>query len=74
MRNNTLLQSAIFVFAIFLIAVLSWVTLYEPQDPCEQTRTDVGAAVLADQPGDQEALVNRAIIVRGECDTPPPKD
>jgi hypothetical protein len=70
MSNNKLLQVATFVFAVFLIAVLAWVTLYEPEDPCAQTRTDVGAAVLADQPGDQDALVNRAIIVRGDCDQP----
>lgn len=27
----------------------------------------VGAAVLADEPGDQEALINRAIIVKAKC-------
>jgi hypothetical protein len=67
MFNNKLLQAATFVFVVFLIAVLAWVTLYEPEDPCDQTRSDVGAAVLADQPGDQDALVNRAIIMRGDC-------
>lgn len=79
MLNNKLLQAATFVFVVFLIAVMAWVTLYEPEDPCDQTRSDVGAAVLADQPGDQDALVNRAIIMRGDCDKapadkPPQKD
>ena len=70
MLSNKLLQAATFIFVVFLVAVLAWVTLYEPEDPCAQTGTDVGAAVLADQPGDQDALVNRAIIVRGDCEQP----
>jgi len=57
------------VFVIVLIYVLYSLTLYTPEDPCA-AQTDVSAAVLADTPGDQDALANRAIIVQGDC---PPK-
>ena len=65
--KKTLLAFGVFVLAIALIALLAWLTLYE-EDPCESQQTDIGAAVLADESGDQDALVNRAIILRGKCE------
>lgn len=67
MGNNRLLQAATFLFVIFLLAALAWLTLAPPDDPCANLPVDVGAAVLADRPADQDALVNRAIIMRGDC-------
>jgi hypothetical protein len=68
MRDNWLLRSATFLFVIFLVAVLSWLTMTEVEDPCANPQSDVSAAVLADQPGEQDALVNRAIILKGNCE------
>jgi hypothetical protein len=68
MRNNWLLRVATFLFVLLLIAVLAWLTLTPPDDPCVTPRVDIGAAVLADEPTDQDALVNRAIIMRGDCE------
>ncbi len=68
MRDNWLLRSATFLFVIFLVAVLSWLTMTEGEDPCANPQSDVSAAVLADQPGEQDALVNRAIILKGNCE------
>jgi len=67
MSRAALLRAAVFAFAVGLVALLYWLTLYQPDDPCAD-QADIGAAVLADEPGDQEALVNRAIIESGECD------
>jgi hypothetical protein len=66
--KKTLLAFGVFVLAVGLVALLAWLTLYEEQDPCADSRADVGGAVLADESGDQEALVNRAIILRGKCE------
>lgn len=68
MGNKTLMRVISFAFIVFMVAVLAWVTLDEPEDPCTDSQADIGAAVLADEPGDQEALVNRAIIVKGNCE------
>ena len=68
MHNEQWLSAVTFLFAILLIAVLAWLTRQEPVDRCANTQADVGAAVLADEPGDQEALVNRAIIMKGDCE------
>ena len=65
--KTTLLRFGVFVLVVGLIALLSWLTLYE-EDPCANPAGDVGAAVLAEGTGDQDALVNRAIIVRGNCE------
>lgn len=67
MSANWLLRFAVFVMVVTLIAILAWVTLYE-EDPCASPRADVGGAILAEEPGDQDALVNRAIIVRANCE------
>ena len=53
--KTTLLRFAVFVLVVGLIALLSWLTLYE-EDPCANPGGDVGAAVLADDVGDQDAL------------------
>lgn len=68
MRNNWPLQAATFFFVILLVAVLAWLTVHEEEDPCASgAHSDISAAVLADAPGDQDALVNRAIILKGNC-------
>lgn len=74
MKYSGLLKVAAFVFVVGLVALLYWLTLYEPEDPCEDLQQDVGGAILADDPGDQEALVNRAIILRGKCKQDPEED
>mgnify|MGYP001550270657 CR=1 FL=1 len=63
--KTPLLQFATFILVIGLIALLAWLTLYE-EDPCDNIG-DAGAAILAED-GDQDALVNRAIIVRSNCE------
>ena len=65
--KKTLLAFGVFIFVIGLVALLAWLTLYE-EDPCASQQADIGAAVLGDEAGDQEALANRAIIVRGNCE------
>jgi len=68
MISNRLLQALTFLFVIFMIAVLAWLTLQEDEDPCANAQSDISGAVLADQPGDQDALINRAIIIKGNCE------
>lgn len=68
MHENRLFQAITFAFVVLLIAVLAWLTLPEAQDPCAEPQSDISAAVLADEPGDQDALANRAIIMQGKCD------
>ena len=65
--KKTLLAFGVFVLVIGLVALLALLTVYE-EDPCANAQGDVGAAVLADEGGDQGALVNRAIIVGANCD------
>ena len=72
MISNRLLQALTFLFVIFMIAVLAWLTLEEDEDPCANPQPDITGAVLADQPGDQDALINRAIIIKGNCDKEKP--
>ena len=67
MLNSTLLKAAAFLFVIGAVVLLYRLTLYEAEDPCAGVRQDVGGAILADEGGDQDALVNRAIILRGKC-------
>jgi hypothetical protein len=45
---------------------MAWLSLTD-EDPCANPQADISAAVLADQEGDQDALVNRAIIMKNEC-------
>ena len=63
--KTPLLQFATFILVIGLIALLAWLTLYE-EDPCDKNG-DPGAAILSED-GDQDAMVNRAIIVRSNCE------
>tara|TARA_R110002110_G_scaffold14698_1_gene67653 strand:- start:78693 stop:78932 length:240 start_codon:yes stop_codon:yes gene_type:complete len=71
MQYGWLLKLGAFAFVVFMIAVLAWLTTSPPEDPCLPNEGDVGAAVLADEAGDQDALVNRAIIKRGACEQAP---
>ena len=69
MPNNPLLRAAAFIFVVGLVGLLYWLTLEEETaDPCANPQSDISAAVLAEEAGDQDALVNRAIIVRGDCE------
>ncbi|WP_116364121.1 hypothetical protein [Parahaliea mediterranea] len=67
MSKPLLLSIVAFVAVVTLVAVLAIVTEDDAQR-CASPGRDVGAAVLADAEGDQDALVNRAIIVRGNCE------
>ena len=67
MNKRWMLAAGVFFFAVGLIAALAWLTQGE-QDPCANPDTDVAAAVLGETEGDQEGLVNRAILVRGNCE------
>ena len=49
------------------IAIMAWVSQTD-EAPCAKPQSDISAAVLADQVGDQDALINRAIIIKSECD------
>ncbi|MFT4519471.1 MAG: hypothetical protein ACI9JM_001867 [Halioglobus sp.] len=68
MQNGWPLRFALFFFAILIVAILAWLTSTEAQDPCANPQGDISASVLADTADDQDALVNRAIIMKGNCD------
>ena len=68
MPQSALFKAIAFAFVVALVGLLYWLTLEEPADPCASPQTDISAAVLAGESGDQEGLVNRAIIVRGDCE------
>ena len=70
MFGSMLAKAAVFFGVILLISSLAWLTLSEPEDPCADLNNDIGAAVLADPDGDQDALINRAIILKGKCKKP----
>ena len=38
-------------------------------DPCSKKNIDIAAAIMSDSIEEQEALVNRAILVRGMCES-----
>ena len=65
--NPWYLTSLGVITVLLLVAVLAWLTAEPDPDPCADVDRDVGAAVLADE-NDQDALVNRAILVRGKCE------
>ncbi len=67
MTGNTLLKVLSFVTVLLLVGVLAFLTLWE-EDPCAGDQADISAAVLAEEGGDQDALVNRAIIKKGVCE------
>jgi Fatty acid cis/trans isomerase (CTI) len=66
MNNKAILGGGVFIFVMMAIAVLATLT-EEPEPGCTNATSDVSAAILADDPADQDALTNRAIIVRGDC-------
>ncbi|MEZ5554692.1 hypothetical protein [Haliea sp.] len=68
LKNPWYLSLLSLVAGLLIIAVLYWLTLEPEKDPCSALNQDVGAAVLADDNGDQDALMNRAIIQRGDCE------
>ncbi|MEM1114049.1 MAG: hypothetical protein AAGI11_19190 [Pseudomonadota bacterium] len=39
----------------------------QESDPCAEPQQDISAAVLADEQ-DQDAMINRAMLVRAECE------
>jgi hypothetical protein len=61
--------AVIFFFVILVVATLAWLTLVPPE-PCETPNADIGAAVLAEEEGDQDALINTAIFRRARCIPP----
>ena len=70
MALNHVLKAVSFVVVVMLVALLAWLTTSPEPDACVDPQTNISAAALADQDTDQEALVNRAIILRGPCDSP----
>ncbi|MEQ9462990.1 MAG: hypothetical protein RJQ10_04985 [Haliea sp.] len=68
MHSNPWYLTSLGVIAVLLlVAVLAWLTAEPEPAPCADVDRDVGAAVLADE-NDQDALVNRAILMRGKCE------
>lgn len=65
-NKNTALRITSILVVMLLIAVMAWLTFTE-EDPCANPQADISGAVLADPDGDQDALVNRAIIIKGKC-------
>jgi hypothetical protein len=62
------LLRALSVFTVELfIAIMAWLSQTD-EAPCARPQSDISAAVLADQAGDQDALIDRAIIIKSECD------
>jgi len=53
---------------VFLAALFYWLTLQEDWDPCDNLDGDIVAAIISENPDDQDVLVNRAIAVRGACE------
>lgn len=66
-KTINLVLRVVSVFTVLLlIAIMAWLS-QSNEDPCANPHSDISAAVLADQEGDQDALVNRAIIMQGKC-------
>lgn len=61
-----LFAAAVFLMVVSLIAILAIATK-DQSDPCANPQSDISGAVLADDPDDQDALINRAIILKGRC-------
>jgi len=71
MNRLTLKSITSFVMLVLIFTLLYWLTLHEEPDPCADGQLDVSGAVLADEQGDQDALINRAIIRKGRCKSEP---
>ncbi len=68
MAQSGFFKAAIFFAVIGGIWLLYTLTLDESvDDPCARQQSDISGAVIADDPGDQDALVNRAIILKSKC-------
>ncbi len=59
----------VIVATAFFAAVFYWLTLQEDWDPCDNLDGDIVAAIISDDLDDQDVLVNRAIAVRGVCES-----
>jgi hypothetical protein len=66
MNAKVFFRTGLFLFAVLLITTLVNVT-FDDTDPCANPNADITAAILADADGDQDALANRAILMRGKC-------
>ena len=66
-KNNFLLRAVSVATVLLLVAIMAWLSLTD-EDPCANPQADISAAVLAEQAGDQDALINRAIIMKSECE------
>ncbi|TDG13784.1 peptidylprolyl isomerase [Seongchinamella unica] len=66
MHSKFIIRGGIFLFVVLAVATLAYLTQEEEPD-CSDLRQDLTAAVLADSAGDQDALTNRAILMRGAC-------
>jgi hypothetical protein len=64
--NSLLRALSVFTVELF-IAIMAWLSQTD-EAPCARPQSDISAAVLSDQAGDQDALINRAIIIKSECD------
>ena len=56
-----------FAAIISLVGLLAWLTMTD-EDPCANPQSDISASVLADAESEQDALINRAIIMKANCD------
>lgn len=66
MVKKNVLTAVTAITVLLLVAALAWLTGGQT-DPCANPPNDVSAAVLADESGDQDALINRAMILRALC-------
>ena len=66
-RYNSLLRALSVFTVVLLVAIMAWLSQTD-NDPCANPQSDISAAVLADHTGDQDALINRAIIMKSECE------
>ena len=67
-KSKVLFRVVSFLTVVVLVAALAWLSRSDP-DPCANPQSNVSAAVLGEESDDQDALVNRALIVKGECDS-----
>ncbi len=65
-KTNLLLRAVSVFTVLLLVAIMAWLSLTD-EDPCANPQADISAAVLAEQEGDQDGLINRAIIMKSEC-------
>jgi Fatty acid cis/trans isomerase (CTI) len=67
MGNKKVLQVATLLLIVLLVGALAILTQQE-EDPCANPQADITGAILADDAGDQDALANRAILMRAQCE------